>query len=332
MNTFWKDKSVLVTGAGGFIGSNLTKYLVNQNASVTVLLRSNNYRSPLFIHSLEKCVNIINGDIRNIDDVCYAVSRFDSEYVFHLAAQPVVTKALNDPLVTLEDNIRGTYNVLEACRKYIDQIKSATIASSDKAYGDVQAPPFVETMNVSGRHPYDVSKACGDMICQAYAHSYGLPISIARCGNVYGEGDLHWTRIIPGAIKAYLKNERPLIRSNGTLTRDYVFVSDIVRAYAMLGQHTAETESRGDAFNFATGVPTSVNTVLELLQSLCNSDLEPIYLDQAKSEISHQSLVSAKAAAVLGWKAKVPMDEGLSQTVQWYSKYFESQTSERYSC
>jgi CDP-glucose 4,6-dehydratase len=242
--------------------------------------------------------------------------------VFHLGAQPIVQTALRNPLPTFEANIRGTYNLLEACRIHRTLVKQVVVASSDKAYGDGPSLPYTEDMPANGRHPYDVSKSCTDLLALSYAHTYGLPVTVARCGNIYGGGDLNWSRIVPGTIRSLASGQRPIIRSNGLFTRDYIFVEDVVDAYLALARRGDEPGVRGEAFNFSPESRVSVLEITDRLRRLMGrEDLEPVILDEVKAEIRDQYLDSTKAATRLDWKARFDLETGLGETIGWYRAF-----------
>jgi CDP-glucose 4,6-dehydratase len=245
--------------------------------------------------------------------------------VFHLGAQPIVSTALRNPLPTFEANIRGSYNLLEACRVHKSLVKRVVVASSDKAYGDGPSLPYTEDMPANGRHPYDVSKSCTDLIALSYAHTYDLPVTVARCGNIYGGGDLNWSRIVPGTIKSLWNGERPIIRSNGLFTRDYIFVEDVVDAYIALAEQSDQAGVRGEAFNFSPESQVSVIAITQAIQRGMNrTDLEPIVLDQVRAEILDQYLDSTKARTRLGWTARHTLDQGLTPTIAWYRAFMDA--------
>jgi CDP-glucose 4,6-dehydratase len=231
-------------------------------------------------------------------------------------------------LETFESNIRGTYNVLEACRVHADQVKRIAVASSDKAYGDYQGTPYTEDMPLVGRHPYDVSKTCTDFIAQAYAYTYELPITIARCGNIYGGGDLNWTRLVPGTIRSLRQGEPPRIRSDGSYVRDYLYVKDAASAYLTLAEHAPEEGVRGEAFNFSAGNPQSVlELVGHIARLMGKRHLQPRILNSAKHEIARQVLSSDKAHDRLGWRPRYTLEQGLVETIDWYSGYLEEEAA-----
>jgi CDP-glucose 4,6-dehydratase len=268
---------------------------------------------------------VVNGRLEDYATLERAINEHEVDTVFHLGAQPIVTTALRNPLPTFEANVRGTYNLLEACRVHRSLVGRVVVASSDKAYGDAIKLPYTEEMPVEGRHPYDVSKSCTDLIAMSYAHTYGLPAAIARCGNIYGGGDLNWSRIVPGTIRSTWLGERLKIRSNGLFTRDYIYVEDVVDAYVALAERCADEGVRGEAFNFSpeSRVPV-IEIARQILRLMGREDLEPIILDQAQAEIRDQYLDATKARTRLGWHARFGLEEGLRETIAWYERYFDA--------
>jgi CDP-glucose 4,6-dehydratase len=257
-----------------------------------------------------------------MDSIERAINENEIETVFHLGAQTIVGTALRNPLSTFEANIRGTYQLLEVCRRHQSLVKRIVVASSDKAYGTSPVLPYTEEMPLIGKHPYDVSKSCTDLLAMSYYHTYDLPIVIARCGNIYGGGDLNWSRIVPGTIRSFLGGISPEIRSDGTFSRDYIYVQDVVDAYLLLAQTVKREDVRGGAFNFGPGRPYTVLEIVQAIQILMNrTELKPTILGTAKAEIQHQSLSSKKAASVLGWKPQHSLEQGLVETIKWYENY-----------
>ena len=319
----WAGRRVLVTGASGIVGSWLTRRLVDGGAHVVAFVLDADHRSELFFSGTVDRVTTVNGRLEEYQDLERAVVVHEVDSVVHLGAQSLVGAALRAPLLTMDANVRGTYNLLEVWRCHIDLVRRIVIASSDKSYGDLQPPPYSEDMVPAGRHPYDLSKACADLIAQGYASTYDLPVAIARCGNIYGGGDLHWSRVVPGTIRSLLHGERPLLRSDGSPTRDYLHVDDAVDAYLLLCDRSEQPEARGLPFNFGAGQPHSVSEIVGRLRRLVGrEDLEPVILDSARSEIQSQYLDAAKAALILGWRPSIDLETGLSRTVAWYRAYF----------
>ncbi len=323
--SFWKDRQVLVTGATGIVGSWLCKRLVEERANVVVLIRDWDPQSE-FIRAgtIQNCC-VVHGALEDYSSLERAISEQEIDTIIHLGAQALVGVALRSPLATFEANIRGTYNLLDAARVHRDLVKRFVVASSDKAYGDSDLLPYTEDMPLNGRHPYDVSKSCTDLLALTYAETYGLPVSIARCGNIYGGGDLHWSRIVPGTIRAVLENRAPVLRSDGTNIRDYIFVDDVVDAYLRLAEMSSSEGVCGEAFNFS---PQSRINVVEITQAiLClmgREDLQPIIQSNAKAEIQDQYLDASKAMNTLGWSPSHDLDSGLRKTIPWYQAFLET--------
>lgn len=321
MNNFWLNKKVLVTGATGLLGSWLVKSLVDKKANVVALIRDFDPQSQLIKDKIFKKVSIVNGSLENFQSLQRALFENYIEYVFHLGAQPLVDIAYLSPLQTFEANIRGTYNLLEAARNS-KLIKGVIVASSDKAYGEAKKLPYTEDMPLKGIFPYEVSKSCADLLANSYYQTYGVPIAISRCGNIYGGGDLNWSRIIPGTIKSLLENESPIIRSNGLFLRDYIYVEDVVNAYLLLGERMQTKGVAGQAFNFAPGKPYSVLDIVKSIQKIMKKEkLKPKILDIAKGEIKDQFLDSSKSKKLLNWQSQFQIEEGLKKTIKWYESY-----------
>jgi CDP-glucose 4,6-dehydratase len=318
----WAQQRVFVTGASGFVGSWLVKALLEKRATVIVLIRDLDDHSELVRSGAIEKVSIVHGCLEDFGALERAINKFEANTVFHLAAQAIVGAALRNPLPTFEANIRGTYHLLEVCRIHHSLVKRVIVASSDKAYGDTDDLPYRETHPLAGRHPYDVSKSCTDLIAASYHTTYGLPVAIARCGNIYGGGDLNWSRIVPGTIRSLLQRERPVLRSDGTYVRDYIYVEDAVAAYMALAEAATEIGIGGQAFNFSNEsyvtVRQIVNAIAEVLQA---TDLPPVILGQASHEILSQSLSAEKARTVLGWRPAFSLNQGLERSAQWYRRY-----------
>lgn len=314
----WQDKRVFVTGCTGVLGSWLTLALVDRGAHVVGLMYDEDPRSELARSGYLGRITVARGSVTDLPLMERILHSFEIEVVFHLAAQALVTIANRDPLSTLETNVRGTWNILEAVRRS-EKVAGLVMASSDKAYGDQESLPYKEESPLMGRHPYDVSKSCADLIALSYAHTYGLPIGITRCGNIFGGGDLHWDRIVPGTIRSALRGERPIIRSDGSFKRDYIYVKDVVSGYLLLAEKTGSPSIRGQAYNFGHDKPLTVlEIVREILNACGREDLEPVILNQAKYEIRDQYLNSSKARTRLGWKPAYSLPDALAETVEWY--------------
>lgn len=320
-NSHWHDRPVFVTGATGLLGGWLVRRLVEEGASVTALVRDWVPRSTLLTADWLKKVTIVRGDVRDQVVLERSLGEYEIDTVFHLAAQTIVGVANRNPVSTLDTNIRGTWALLEAARRS-PLTKAVIIASSDKAYGDHEELPYDEDAALQGEHPYDVSKSCADLIAKMYAVTFGVPVAVTRCGNFYGGGDLNWNRLIPGTIRSALKNERPVIRSDGTLIRDYFYVEDGAAAYMQLAQALhARPELRGEAFNFSNELQVDVLTLAKKILERMKSPLEPDVRAEARNEIQHQWLSAAKARRMLGWAPQFTLDEGLERTIAWYRDF-----------
>lgn len=325
MKGSWKEHRVFVTGATGIVGSWLVKNLLAQKAGVVVLVRDADPQSELFRSGDIHEVAVVSGALEDFSTLERAIIEHGVDTVFHLGAQTIVGAAHRAPLLTFEANIRGTFNLLEACRLHTNLVKRVVVASSDKAYGEQSQLPYTEDMSLDGRHPYDVSKSCADLIAQAYYHTYGLSVAIARCGNVYGGGDLNWSRIVPGTIRACFCGERPIIRSDGTYVRDYIFVKDVTRAYMRLAECLDDERVRGGAFNFSTENPMTVLEVVSSIGELMQcSHLEPDIRNCAKGEIRNQRLSAEKARNVLEWEPIFDIESGLRETIEWYRAFLST--------
>lgn len=322
MTNSWQGRKVFVTGATGMIGSWLAKELLGKGASVVALVQDTDPQSEFFRSGDYRQSSIINGRLEDFWTLERAINLYEIDTVFHLGAQTIVGVAHRLPLPTLEANIRGTYNLLEACRLHRELVQRVVIASSDKAYGEQSCLPYAEEMPLDGRHPYEVSKSCADLIAQAYHHTYGLPIAIARCGNVYGGGDLNWSRIVPGTIRSFMRGERPIIRSDGTYIRDYIYVQDVARAYIRMAECLDDKQVQGEAFNFSTEKPMTVLDLVSMIQVLMDSGhVKPDLRNSAEGEIRDQHLSAAKARNMLKWEPAFDLESGLRETIGWYRDF-----------
>lgn len=319
----WSDRRVFITGATGLIGSWLVRELVGQGAYVVVLVRDWDPQSELIRSGTIHRTHVVHGRLEDYATLERAINEHEVDTVFHLGAQTIVGTALRSPLPTFEANIRGTYNLLEACRVHAKLVQRIVVASSDKAYGEVATLPYTEDMPPLGRHPYDVSKSCADLLAQAYYQTYGTPVVVARCGNIFGGGDLNWSRIVPGTIRSLHFGQRPVIRSDGRYTRDYLYVMDAVAAYLAMAEAIDGPGVAGEAFNFGPERPQTVLEIVDALRKLMGrEDLEPMILDEAKAEIRDQYLCSEKAQRLLGWRPVYDLEMGLRLTVDWYERFF----------
>lgn len=318
MSHFWRGRVTFVTGATGLLGGWLVKHLVEQEARVICLIRDWVPDSMLFEEGLEGRVRIVRGEVQDQAAMERILGEHEVDTVFHLAAQTIVGIANRNPISTFESNIQGTWALLEACRRS-PLVKQIVVASSDKAYGAQPVLPYTEDTPLQGIHPYDVSKSCADLIAQSYAHSFGLPVCVTRCGNLYGGGDLNMNRLIPGTIDSILKNEPPVIRSDGEFIRDYFYVEDAADAYMTLAQRMASDRTLcGQAFNFSSDQTASALEVVETVLQVMQSPLRPIILNQASNEIREQSLDSSKARRLLQWRPRHGLQQGLAKTIPWY--------------
>lgn len=323
-NQFWRDRSVLVTGATGMLGSWLVRRLVDGNASVVCLVRDWVPQSELARTGLVEKVIVVRGEVEDRELLERTLGEYEIETIFHLAAQTIVTIANRNPISTFESNIRGSWNVLEACRRS-PKVRAVVMASSDKAYGEQKELPYSEDMGLQGRHPYDVSKSCADLLAQSYAATYDLPVAITRCGNFYGGGDLNWNRVVPGTIRSVLRGERPVIRSDGEYVRDYFYVEDGAAAYMLLAERlTCNPDLRGQAFNFSNESQISVIDLVKLILQKMGSDLKPEIHNKVSNEIRHQYLSAERARRMLNWKPQFTLDEGLERTIAWYREALQS--------
>ncbi|BCT27038.1 sugar dehydratase/epimerase yfnG [Bacillus amyloliquefaciens EGD-AQ14] len=298
------------------------KELIDQGANVTGLVRDTVPKSNLYQGEQVKQMNIVEGALEDLDVIERALGEYEIDTVFHLAAQAIVGVANRNPISTFEANILGTWNILEACRRH-PLIKRVIVASSDKAYGDQPTLPYDENMPLQGKHPYDVSKSCADLLSHTYFNTYGLPVCITRCGNLYGGGDLNFNRIIPQTIQLVLNGEAPEIRSDGTFIRDYFYIEDAVEAYLLLAEKMEELNLAGEAFNFSNEIQLTVLELVEKILKAMDSDLKPKVLNQGSHEIKHQYLSAEKARKLLNWTPAHTIDEGLEKTIEWYKAFFQ---------
>jgi len=321
MNAFWRDRPTLVTGATGLVGGWLVSRLLEAGAQVTCLVRDWIPRSLVVRGGLLDRVNTVRGDVRDQAFLERVLGESEIDSVIHLAAQTIVGIANRNPISTLETNVAGTWTLLEACRRS-PVVRQIVLASSDKAYGDQERLPYDESTPLQGRHPYDVSKSCGDLIAQMYATTYGLPLAITRCGNFFGGGDLNWNRIVPGTIRSILRGERPVIRSDGQCIRDYFYVEDGAAAYMLLAERLASDRAlSGSAFNFSNEIQMSVSELVDRVLALMGSSLVPHIRNEGSHEIRRQYLSARLARERLQWSPEYSLDEGLRRTIEWYRAF-----------
>ena len=318
---FWLDRPTFVTGATGLVGGWLVRRLAEAGADVVCLVRDWVPQSELARSGLLDRVKVVRGDVRDGRTLERVLGEYEVDTVIHLAAQTIVPIANRNPISTFETNIGGTWALLEACRRS-PKVRQLVLASSDKAYGEQDDLPYSEHTPLQGRHPYDVSKSCADLIAQAYAVSYGLPVVITRCGNFYGGGDLNWNRVVPGTVRSVLRGQPPVIRSDGSPVRDYFYVEDGAAAYMLLAESLADDRSlAGEAFNFSNELQIAVLDLVQTILRLMDSHLQPDVRNEASNEIPHQYLTAAKARERLGWRPLFSLDDGLGRTIDWYRAF-----------
>lgn len=327
MDNFWKGKCVLITGANGFLGSHLSIEFLRKYAVVIALIKENlkfSFLKMALKDMHNPKIKIIKSDIIKFKSVFKIFKKYKPDICLHLAAQTIVGIANKSPLSTFEVNIKGTWNILEIAR--IFNTKAVIVASSDKAYGEHKKLPYREEVGLQALHPYDSSKACADILTRCYANTYGLNTAVTRCANIYGPGDFNFSRIIPETIRSIISNKAPIIRSDGTPLRDYIFIDDIVNAYLLLTKKLYCGEiKKGEAFNFGTGRPISVlSLVNKILMIAKKQNLKPEILSKQKikGEINRQYLSSKKANALLGWQFRHCLEDGLKETYKWYKIFF----------
>jgi len=316
---FWTDRPVFVTGATGLLGSHMTAELLARGAAPVCLVRDHVAISHFQRLGLDRKVVIVRGCLEDYALLERSLNEHEIDTVMHLGAQTIVGTASRNPLSTWESNVRGSYLLLEACRRNAKKVRRVVVASSDKAYGDQEALPYTEDAPLAGRFPYDCSKSCTDLIARSYFETYQVPVCVTRCGNLFGPGDLNWNRIVPGTIRSVIRDERPIVRSDGTLVRDYVYVGDAVAAYLDLAEQLERPGVVGEAFNYSDEHPQSVLEIVgRILAAAGRPDLAPVVLNEANHEIRKQYLSSTKARTLLGWRPSFGLDEGLARTVAWY--------------
>ncbi len=312
---------MLVTGCTGMLGSWLTSALVERGADVIGLVRDWVPRSQLVLSGTYQCIKIVRGSVTDYALLERTLAEYGVETVIHLAAQSTAPIGRRNPLLTFETNIRGTWIVLEAVRR-VDTVKRVLLASSDKAYGTHEQLPYTEDLPLLACYPYGVSKACVEMLARAYASTYDMPVAITRCPNLYGGGDLNWNRIIPGTIRSIIQGKRPVIRSDGSPKRDYLFVQDAVTAYFRLAEELDDPTLQGQVFNFGTDVPQSVLTIVQaIIASSDHPGIKPLVLGQASNEIHAQYMSSVKAKRLLGWTPVYTLEQALTETWVWYNAF-----------
>ncbi|MBM4311845.1 MAG: NAD-dependent epimerase/dehydratase family protein [Deltaproteobacteria bacterium] len=324
MSAFWSEKKVFITGITGFVGYWLAERLLEQGACVVGLVRDCVPESNFSRFRLADRIVTVSGALEDYGLLERTINEYDIDTVFHLGAQTQVGVGNRSPLATFETNIRGTWNLLEACRVHASMIRRVVVASSDKAYGDQKILPYTEDAPLQGSHPYDVSKSCTDLLASTYFNTYGLPVCITRCGNIYGPGDTNLARLIPGIITWVLKGEPIVIRSDGMLVRDYFYVRDAVSAYMLLAETMEARSVVGEAFNFSSGLRISVLDMTKKILAVMHKTSHPVQvLNEARGEIRDQYLSSDKAARLIGWQPDYGLDEALAETVDYYARLLQ---------
>jgi CDP-glucose 4,6-dehydratase len=323
MADFWKLRNVFITGSSGFLGYWLTEHLVGQGAHVVGLVRDCVPQSSLYRYKLNERITVVRGSVEDYPLLERILNEYEIDTVFHLAAQTIVEIANRSPLSTFEANIKGTWNLLEACRRIHPLVKRIVVASSDKAYGTQEKLPYEEDAPLKGAHPYDVSKTCADLIASAFITTFELPVCITRCGNFYGGGDLNFNRLVCGTIRSVVHGNPVVIRSDGTPKRDYIYIKDAVSAYCTLAEEMEALNVFGEAFNFSTGKPMSVLDVTTLLLELMGKSDHPVkIINQSRGEIKDQYLSISKAESILNWSPHYSLEAGLRETIDWYHSFF----------
>jgi len=324
-NNFWDGRKVFITGVTGLLGSALCRRLLARGAEVTGLIRDWVPDSNFYQDDPNDRINIVHGNIEDYELLERSLNEYEIDTVFHLCAQTIVGTANRNPLSTFAANIAGTWNILEAARRNERLVKRVVVASSDKAYGEAKTLPYDETTPLRGQHPYDVSKSCADLIAQSYYHTFGQPVAVVRCGNLFGAGDLNFNRIIPGTIRSLLRDEAPLIRSNGKYIRDYIYVEDAVSGYMLVAAQLEDSGNHGEAFNFSFEEPVTVLELTDQITALMGkTDIKPKILNEASAEIIAQHLSASKARQKLGWQPEHSLEEGLKLTIAWYEEFFRT--------
>lgn len=322
----FKNKNILITGGAGFVGSHLVEELIRLKANVFVVDINFDKRSYLFTEKLNKKSKVINLDVCDFKKLNSLTKKYKIEFIFHLAAQAIVEEAYRNPKFTFTNNILSTINILELVRLNL-QIKGIIVASSDKAYGKLSATKsyqrrdkYIETDPLLGDHPYDTSKSATDLISTTYYKTYGIPVVITRFGNIYGEGDLNFSRIIPGIMEAIVKNKRLEVRSDGKYVRDYLYVKDVIDGYLLLANNINKV--KGEAFNFGSNETWSVIELIKLVEKTLKKKIPYKIFNTAKNEIPYQSLDYSKVKKSLGWKPRKNIKSTAKQIFYWYKNTF----------
>ena len=325
VNSMWRQRRVLVTGCTGVLGSWLVLRLLELGADVVGLVRDWVPRSQLVLSGAAERIVTVRGDVTDATLTERIFSEYEIETCFHLAAQTTVGIANEVPVPTFETNIRGTWLMLEGARRWRG-LRQMIVASSDKAYGEHEQLPYTEQAALQGAHPYDVSKTCADVLTRAYAHTYGMGAAVTRCANMFAGGDLNWNRVVPGTMRSLLQGKRPVVRSDGSMRRDYLYVKDVVAAYITLAEamEVDPNSHKGMAYNFGLGQPISVLNLVALMTEIsAHPGLKPVVENTASNEIQDQYLASDLAIERLGWRPQYSLRQGLTETMAWYREYLE---------
>lgn len=313
---FWQDKRILITGFEGFLGSHLTKELLKYKTKIIGLDIKTFRKGTVLSPEDYKRFTVCKGSVTNFNLVKKILRKYSINVIFHLAAEAIVGRSHNNPRRAFKSNIAGTWEVLEAARKQ-GNMEAIVVASSDKAYGSHKKLPYCEDAPLIANHPYDVSKSCADLIAHTYAHTYGLPVAITRCGNIFGPGDFNFSRLIPDAIRCAIKDRRFFIRSDGRFIRDYIYVSDIVNGYILLAEKMKRLKLKGEAFNFSNENPKTVLEVVDKIYKLLGKERRYRILNRAEYEIKNQYLSSRKSKRKLRWRPFYSFDSGLKETIEF---------------
>lgn len=324
MSDAWTGRSVFVTGAYGLLGAWLVKALLDAGARVSVLKRDFTTVAALQVEGTERRVNVVHGDCVDPGTMDRALGEYEVDAVFHLAAQTIVGTANRSPSPTFEVNVRGTWTVLEACRRH--EVPRVVVASSDKAYGAHEELPYREDFALRPRFPYDASKAAADLIARSFWPSFGLPVAVTRFANLYGGGDLNPSRLIPEVVSAAIDGRRPVIRSDGSPERDFLYVEDAAAAYLAIAEALDGEGAAGEAFNAGGGRPHAVREVVELICRVAGSGVEPDFRGAGTpaGEIDRQYVDATKLRELTGWAPAVDLEEGIARTIEWYRRYPEA--------
>jgi CDP-glucose 4,6-dehydratase len=322
---FWRDRSVFVTGGTGLCGSWLVSRLIELGANVVAVVRDWPAGSELVRSGNAGAATLVHGDVRDqalMERIC---GDYEVEVVFHLAAQTIVPVANRNPVETYDTNIRGTWSVLEAARRS-PKIQAVIVASSDKAYGPQTSLPYTEATPLQAVEPYDVSKACADLISRQYANTFGVPVAVTRSGNFFGGGDLNWSRVVPGTARSIIRGAPPVVRSDGTPIRDYLYVEDVVEAYLLLAEGVSVGKLVGEGVNISYEQPLSVLEMIGRITAALGSDLEPVIENNATHEIQDQFLDATLLREALGWQPRFSFETGVERTVSWYRTHLDSRS------